>query len=140
MTPESVRKAASLIRTGEVYELGEVLTDDPAVSYINRGRVFNIYTKPSLPEPDTRVASEELVVTELGQIGTQLDGFAHQMYGDSFYNCHKFADIATVTRDKDGNPVAGSLDDAIESRDIWTFSREIDSPDPDWVLDETDAG
>jgi predicted lipid-binding transport protein (Tim44 family) len=50
------------------------------------------------------------------------------------------ADIASVTRDKDGNVVAGSLDDAIESRDVWTFSRQVDSADPDWLLDETDEG
>ena len=48
------------------------------------------------------------------------------------------ADIAAVTRDKDGTVVAGSLDDAVESRDIWTFSRSLDSMDPNWVLDETD--
>lgn len=50
------------------------------------------------------------------------------------------ADIAAVTRDKDGNVIAGSLDDAIDSRDIWTFSRNIASKDPNWVLDETDEG
>ena len=50
------------------------------------------------------------------------------------------ADIAAVTRDKDGNVVAGSLDDAVESRDIWTFSRDTSSRDPNWVLDETDQG
>lgn len=50
------------------------------------------------------------------------------------------ADIAAVTRDKDGNVVAGSLDDAIESRDIWTFSRDVSSRDPNWILDETDQG
>ena len=36
-----------------------------------------------------------MVVTELGQIGTQFDAFAHQMWGDSFYNCFKLGDIAT---------------------------------------------
>ncbi|MEM7665153.1 MAG: Tim44/TimA family putative adaptor protein [Pseudomonadota bacterium] len=50
------------------------------------------------------------------------------------------ADIAAVTRDKDGNVIAGSLDDAIESRDVWTFSRNVSSSDPNWVLDETDEG
>jgi len=50
------------------------------------------------------------------------------------------ADIASVIRDKDGNVVAGSLDDAIESRDVWTFSRDVNSADPDWLLDETDEG
>jgi predicted lipid-binding transport protein (Tim44 family) len=50
------------------------------------------------------------------------------------------ADIAAVTRDKDGNVIAGSLDDAIESRDVWTFSRNTVSRDPNWLLDETDEG
>ena len=50
------------------------------------------------------------------------------------------SDIAAVTRDSDGQVIAGSLDDAIESRDIWTFSRQIDAADPNWVLDETDEG
>jgi predicted lipid-binding transport protein (Tim44 family) len=50
------------------------------------------------------------------------------------------ADIAAVTRDKDGNVIAGSLDDAIESRDVWTFSRNVSARDPNWLLDETDEG
>lgn len=50
------------------------------------------------------------------------------------------SDIAAVTRDSDGNVVAGSLDDAVESRDIWTFSRNVRSNDPAWLLDETDEG
>ena len=50
------------------------------------------------------------------------------------------ADIAAVTRDRDGNVIAGSLDDAIESRDVWTFSRNVGARDPNWVLEETDEG
>ena len=50
------------------------------------------------------------------------------------------ADIAAVTRDSDGNIVAGSLDDAIVSRDVWTFRRDVTAAGPDWVLDETDEG
>lgn len=48
------------------------------------------------------------------------------------------ADVAAVTRNAEGQVVAGSLDDAVESRDIWTFTRDVTSPDPDWLLDETD--
>ncbi|MEP7222461.1 MAG: Tim44/TimA family putative adaptor protein [Novosphingobium sp.] len=48
------------------------------------------------------------------------------------------ADIAAVTRDANGTMIAGSLDDAIEARDLWTFSRNLKSADPDWLLDETD--
>jgi predicted lipid-binding transport protein (Tim44 family) len=50
------------------------------------------------------------------------------------------ADIASVTRDKDGTVIAGSLDDAIESRDVWTFVRSTSARDPNWLLDETDEG
>lgn len=50
------------------------------------------------------------------------------------------ADIAAVTRDAQGNVIAGSLDDAIESRDVWTFSRNVAARDPNWVLEETDEG
>jgi kynurenine formamidase len=95
MTPDTVLRAARLIRTGETFELGAVLSPDPKEAFINAGRVFNIYTKPSPPIPNARQVNEELVVTELGQIGTQLDAFAHQMWGDSFYNCFKLADIGT---------------------------------------------
>lgn len=48
------------------------------------------------------------------------------------------ADIAAVTRDREDTVIAGSLDDAVESRDIWTFARHVDSPEPNWILDETD--
>lgn len=50
------------------------------------------------------------------------------------------ADIATVTRDAKEQVVAGSLDDAIETRDVWTFSRNVSAATPDWLLDETDEG
>jgi predicted lipid-binding transport protein (Tim44 family) len=50
------------------------------------------------------------------------------------------ADVAAITRNKDGNVIAGSLDDAIESRDVWTFSRNVSARDPNWLLDETDEG
>ena len=95
MKPESVLRAAKLIKTGEMFELAAVLSPDPKEAFINANRVFNIYTKPALPIANSRVANEELVVTELGQIGTQFDAFAHQMWGDSFYNCFKLGDIGT---------------------------------------------
>jgi predicted lipid-binding transport protein (Tim44 family) len=50
------------------------------------------------------------------------------------------ADIAAVTRDKEGTVIAGSLDDAIETRDLWTFTRDVRESDPHWLLDETDEG
>jgi predicted lipid-binding transport protein (Tim44 family) len=48
------------------------------------------------------------------------------------------ADIAAVTRDKEGTLVAGTLSDAIPTHDVWTFRRDLRSKDPNWVLVETD--
>jgi len=48
------------------------------------------------------------------------------------------ADIAAVTRNAEGVVIAGSLNDAVEAQDLWTFSRNVRSTDPDWLLDETD--
>jgi predicted lipid-binding transport protein (Tim44 family) len=48
------------------------------------------------------------------------------------------ADIAAVTRDAEGNAIAGSLTDAIQTHDVWTFSRHVRSDDPNWILVETD--
>ena len=48
------------------------------------------------------------------------------------------ADIAAVTRNKNGEVVAGSMSDAVQTRDLWTFRRQIGSRDPNWLLIETD--
>lgn len=48
------------------------------------------------------------------------------------------ADIAAVTRNSAGEVVAGSLSDAVQTRDRWTFRRDISSSDPNWLLVETD--
>jgi predicted lipid-binding transport protein (Tim44 family) len=48
------------------------------------------------------------------------------------------ADIAAVTRDQEGEIVAGSLSDAVETHDVWTFQRTLGSDDPNWILVDTD--
>jgi predicted lipid-binding transport protein (Tim44 family) len=48
------------------------------------------------------------------------------------------ADIAAVTRNAEGQVVAGSLSDAVQTRDLWTFRRDLASRDPNWFLIETD--
>ncbi|WP_433911425.1 Tim44/TimA family putative adaptor protein [Sphingomonas yabuuchiae] len=48
------------------------------------------------------------------------------------------ADIAAVTRDAEGQVVAGSLSDAVETHDVWTFARTLKSGDPNWKLVDTD--
>lgn len=48
------------------------------------------------------------------------------------------ADIAAVTRTADGAVVAGSMEDAIPTRESWTFARDVRSGSPDWKLVATD--
>jgi len=48
------------------------------------------------------------------------------------------ADIAAITRDANGDVVAGSLSDAVATHDLWTFRRNLASGDPNWLLVETD--
>ena len=48
------------------------------------------------------------------------------------------ADIAAVTRNAAGEVVAGSMSDAVQTRERWTFRRDLKSRDPNWLLIETD--
>ena len=93
MGPESVLRAASLIRTGRVFELGQVLRPSMPLG----ARHFDLYVKPTGPfaGSNRRGSNEELVVTEMGQVGTQFDGFTHQTIGDSLYNCVDMNEVMT---------------------------------------------
>ena len=94
MKPASVLKAAQLIKTGEYVELGHVLSQSMPISGT---RQFNVHTKRTfMNKPSNRRGSnEELVIAEMGHVGTQFDGFTHQTHEDSVYNCFKLDDIAT---------------------------------------------
>jgi kynurenine formamidase len=87
MKPEMALRAARLIRTGEIFQLGFDLSADlPLIG----SRRFDLHMKRgTTTAPGTRGENEEIVITELGQVGTQFDGFAHQMYGGEYYNCIK---------------------------------------------------
>jgi kynurenine formamidase len=96
MGPASVLKAARLIRTGQVFELGRVLQESMPLP---NGRRFEIFTKRTRYDAgaNRRSSNEELVVAEIGQVGTQFDMFSHQMIGESLYNCLSVTDAATRT-------------------------------------------
>jgi kynurenine formamidase len=96
MKPQTVLRAAQLIKTGEVFELGRVLSQSMPLS---AGRRFEVITKRSRMDPGSnhRGSNEELIVAEMGQVGTQFDTFSHQMIGTSMYNCFKLDEIATRT-------------------------------------------
>jgi kynurenine formamidase len=94
MKPATVLRATKLIKSGEVIELGQVLS--PTMPFFGTRR-FEIITKRTVHYPQTnkRGSNEEYITGEMGQVGTQFDGFAHQTIGSSLYNCFKLDDIAT---------------------------------------------
>jgi kynurenine formamidase len=94
MKPETVLRAARLIRTGQVFELGRVLTPSMPLSATRRFEMFTKRTQMNAGS-NRRGSNEELVVAEIGQVGTQFDGFSHQTIGNSMYNCFKVDEVAT---------------------------------------------
>ncbi len=94
--PASVLKAAQMIKTGEVIELAHVLNDKMPFFGTRR---FDVHVKRTfLNQPSNkRGSNEEIVISEIGQVGTQFDGFAHQSHEDSLYNCFKISETAGRT-------------------------------------------
>jgi kynurenine formamidase len=93
-TPQTVLKAVKLIREGNVYELGKLLDSSMPRS---PGRSFALEVKRT-GGPNGRNqqrGNEETVYTELGQMGTQFDGLAHQGLGPHLYNCIDNDKVAT---------------------------------------------
>jgi kynurenine formamidase len=86
MTPATVLAAMQLVKTGQIVELGRVLEASmPAFGT----RRFDLHTKRTVVNTgrNHRGTNEEIVISEIGQVGTQFDAFPHQMIGSSFYNC-----------------------------------------------------
>ncbi|MBP0465109.1 cyclase family protein [Roseomonas sp. PWR1] len=94
MTPARAQSAARLIRTGESVELGHTLA--PTMPFFGTRR-FDLHTKRTFmnPEANRRGSNEEIVITEIGQVGTQLDAFPHQTIGDEVYNCVNLPSISS---------------------------------------------
>ncbi|MXO74999.1 Tim44/TimA family putative adaptor protein [Altererythrobacter aerius] len=88
---------------------------------------------------DAREAAGETLENRLVRIEDAVIDSAELAAGQTARVTVRFvADIAAVTRDRDGAVVAGSLTDAVEARDLWTFKRDVRTADPHWLLDETD--
>ena len=94
MGKESVLRAAKVIKTGEHIELAHELSS--TMPFFGTRR-FDVHTKRTFMNPpaNRRGSNEEILISEMGQVGTQFDGFAHQTIGDSLYNCFKQEDISS---------------------------------------------
>lgn len=92
--PALVQNAVKLVKTGEVIEIGHVLNDKMPFFGTRR---FDVHAKRTfMNQPSNRRGSnEEVVISEIGQVGTQFDGFAHQTHENSWYNCFKVDENST---------------------------------------------
>jgi hypothetical protein len=89
-----VLDAIQLIKTGEVIDLAYVL--GAGMPFFGPRR-FDMHLKRTFmnPQSNERGSNEEMVLSEIGQVGTQFDGFAHQSHRNSHYNCFKTDEITT---------------------------------------------
>jgi kynurenine formamidase len=96
MTPALVLRATQLIRTGEVFELGQVL--NASMPFFGTRR-FDVHLKRTFmnPQSNRRGSNEETVISEIAQVGTQFDGLTHQTIGGTMYNCISVDEAATRT-------------------------------------------
>src|SRR5262245_23084533 len=92
MKPQVVLAAIQLIKTGEVIDLAHVL--GTGMPFFGTRR-FDMHLKRTVmnPQSNERGSNEEMVLSEIGQVGTQFDGFAHQSHRNSHYNCFKTEEI-----------------------------------------------
>jgi kynurenine formamidase len=94
MTPELVLRAARLIKTGEVIEMGYPLHS--AMPFYGPRIYSQVLKRTNWPEgSNARGSNEEVITTELGQVGTQIDGLSHQSIGNGLYNCVQMDQVAT---------------------------------------------
>ncbi|MBL8556848.1 MAG: cyclase family protein [Phenylobacterium sp.] len=95
LTPEGVKRAAALVKTGKVYALGIPTGPDSPV-YGQRTYTAEIVQSPPAGQPpagDNKVtAHDEKVTTSMG-IGTQMDGFGHLGIDHRYYNGLKGEDL-----------------------------------------------
>ena len=89
---------------------------------------------------DAREAAGETLANRLIRIENSNVSDVRVDGGHAFLTVRFEADISAVTKDKDGAMIAGSLDDAVPTVELWTFSRDVRSRDPNWLLVETDEG
>ncbi|MGB5064431.1 MAG: cyclase family protein [Candidatus Competibacter sp.] len=96
ITPEVVRAATALVKTGAVVDLGRVLDDDtpkfPGRYWHQTVDVSPHFTNLRRPDVDGKGWGKNQInwITEIQvgtfQVGTQLDSIGHIQIGDRFYN------------------------------------------------------
>jgi kynurenine formamidase len=93
MTPAKTLEAKDLIKQGVVYQLGRVYESGMPM-FGTRHYSLRIPQAFKIPGSNQPIYHDDVVSTELGQVGTQFDGLGHLGIGDLFYNGNNRADFA----------------------------------------------
>ncbi len=84
-----------------------------------------------------RLAAQQTVTTTLVSIDSA-DFVEARLAGSIATVAVRFAaKLASATRDASGALVEGSANDVVDHLDIWTFTRDVGSRDPNWLLAAT---
>ncbi len=110
--------------TGDEATLAELAEDDVRAAFVEAIAVRN--------------AAGEVLDNRLVTIERAIIADASLSGRDARITVRFDADIAAITRDAEGNVIAGSMTDAVETHDVWTFARTLKSNDPNWKLADTD--
>jgi len=78
VTPEKIVEASKWIKTGKTYELGHIYERE---MFVPSNRTFQLFI-PSFPTygpigEDRVVFNDEVLIAQIGQVGTQFDGLGH---------------------------------------------------------------
>jgi len=78
ITPEKIIEASKWVTTGKTYELGNVYERE---MFVPENRTFQLFI-PSFPTygplgEDRIVFNDEVLIAQIGQVGTQFDGLGH---------------------------------------------------------------
>lgn len=97
ITPETVLKAAQLVKTGRTYPLGIVI-DGNTPAYPPRGLSLTV-VQPNQQEsarPLYGVTYNDDIFNGWLGIGSQLDGLGHLGHDGMYYNCNQAKDFAAI--------------------------------------------
>lgn len=95
--------------------------------------VYNAFDK-AITE---REKAGETMMTEIQSI-QKAEIIEAKLTGKSAFITVRFwAEETSVVKDEDGNVVSGHPDRVTQMRDVWTFTRNLKSRDPRWLVVET---
>ncbi len=107
----------------------------------DRETLKNLLSKNVYKAFDQAIAARE---KDAHKVQTEISAFRNvevmqaELKGKTAYITILFsADETSVTHDKDDKIIAGHPDRITEMRDLWVFSREINTRNPKWIVDET---